>query len=243
MKPLTFLFIFFIALSFGNAKNTDTIQSTSKTFNHELWTKLLQAHVSETGRVDYEGFKENRNQLLDYIQQLSENTPTESWSKPAILAYWINAYNALTIDLILQYYPVKSIKDIHKPWDKRLWKLGEKQYSLNEIEHDILRNMNESRIHFSIVCASVSCPKLQNKAYTPEDLERQLTQVAKEFLKDSSKNELSENSIKLSKIFRWFADDFQKNGTLIEFLNLYAPIHISAKAKKSFKDYNWNLNN
>jgi len=211
-------------------------------FNHYRWNQLLDKNVSISGNVDYNAFKSDRTELQVYIDNLTENLPTEDWSKQDKLAYWINAYNALTIDLILRNYPLKSIKAIKDPWDQRLWKFGDKWQNLNDIEHKILRKMDEPRIHFAIVCASISCPKLKNKAFTAVDLEVQLTNATKEFLTDTSKNELSKDRIKLSKIFKWFKKDFEQNGTLIDFLNQYSDIIISESAKKSFKDYNWNLN-
>jgi len=120
--------------------------------------------------------------------------------------------------------------------------LGAKWYNLNEIEHQILRKMNEPRIHFAIVCASYSCPKLRNKTYTAADLENQLTSVTKAFLNDPERNFISENNLELSKIFQWFAKDFKQNGSLIDFLNRYSDIQISENSKKKFKDYNWTLN-
>jgi hypothetical protein len=102
--------------------------------------------------------------------------------------------------------------------------------------------MNEPRIHFAIVCASESCPKLQNEAFTASNLETLLTNSTKEFLSDSSKNEISTNRIRLSKIFKWFAKDFKQYRNLIDFLNLYSEVQISDTASKSFKDYNWDLN-
>ena len=142
-------------------------------------------------------------------------------SKEQKLAYWINAYNALTIDLILQNYPLKSIKDIDKPWDQRLWKFGDKWLSLNDIEHQILRKMDEPRIHFAIVCASVYCPKLQNEAFIAEKIDSQLSKATSEFLSDTSKNFISQNSLEISKIFQWFSKDFKENGSMIKFLNKY----------------------
>jgi hypothetical protein len=102
--------------------------------------------------------------------------------------------------------------------------------------------MDEPRIHFAIVCASYSCPKLQNKAFYAENLEEQLTNATKEFLNDFERNEISENDLKLSKIFQWFTKDFKQNGSLIDFLNKYSDIQISETAKIKYKDYNWNLN-
>jgi ribosomal protein S18 len=208
----------------------------------DRWNNLLQSYVSENGKVNYRGFKTNWEDLRSYIKSLSRNIPNETNSKEEKLAYWINAYNAMTIDLILRNYPLKSIKDIKDPWEQRLWKLENKWYNLNEIEHQVLRKMNEPRIHFAIVCASYSCPKLQNETFTAADLDSQLTSVTIAFLNDPERNSISENSLELSKIFQWFAKDFKQNGSLINFLNQYSDIKISDKAKKSFKDYNWALN-
>ncbi|WP_298237789.1 DUF547 domain-containing protein [uncultured Algibacter sp.] len=211
--------------------------------NHSSYNALLYKYVSNEGNVNYDALKkDDAKSLRDYIVSLGKNLPNESWSKEEKLAFWINAYNALTIDLILRNYPINSIKDIKDPWDQRLWKFGKKWYNLNDIEHQILRKMNEPRIHFAIVCASFSCPKLQNEAFTAINLEKQLTSATKEFLNDSKRNQIGANSIKLSKIFQWFAKDFKQDGSLIVFLNLYSDIKISPNAKKRFMDYNWNLN-
>lgn len=209
---------------------------------HGIWNELLQKHVSDKGNVDYQGLKKERLKLNNYIKLLNLALPNETHTKAYTLAFWINAYNAMTIDLILRHYPVKSIKDIKDPWQQRYWKLGEKWYNLEDIEHQILRKMNEPRIHFAIVCASISCPKLLNQAYNAENLERQLTIATKDFLNDSSRNSISEDKLELSKIFQWFTKDFKQNGSLIDFLNLYSNIEISSKTKTNYKDYNWDLN-
>jgi hypothetical protein len=212
---------------------------------HELWNELLGKHVSDDGIVNYKSFKTEHKKLLDYIYVLNlgyKYDNLKSLNKEEKLSYWINAYNALTIDLILRHYPLNSIKDINNPWDQRLWKFGEKWLNLNDIEHEILRKMNEPRIHFAIVCASVSCPKLQNEAFEASKLETQLTQTTKAFLADSKRNNITENDLELSKIFQWFVKDFKQNGSLIDFLNKYSDVKISSKAKITYKNYNWNLN-
>lgn len=252
MKKLLVLFVLLFAVIISSAQ-TATIDnkgfhqelSKREITLHQLWNELLQKHVSDDGNVNYQSFKTDHKKLLDYIYVLDlsySHKSFESLSKEEKLAYWINAYNALTVDLIIRNYPVKSIKDINNPWKQRLWEFGKNNYNLDEIEHEILRNMNEPRIHFAIVCASYSCPKLQNEAFTAEKLDTQLTKATKEFLADTNRNEISENSIKISKIFDWFSKDFTKNGSLIDFLNLYTEVNISPNAKKRYKDYNWALN-
>ncbi|SHG64387.1 DUF547 domain-containing protein [Winogradskyella jejuensis] len=208
----------------------------------DFWSSILKRNVSDYGNVDYNSFKKDYKGLLYYIKFLQDSIPSEDASKNEKLAYWINAYNALTIDLILRNYPVKSIKDIKDPWDQRLWKFGDKWMNLNQIEHEILRKMDEPRIHFAIVCASFSCPKLQNKAFTASNLESQLTNATKEFLADKNRNIISADKLQLSKIFKWFPKDFKTDGSLINFLNKYSEVEISSNAKKSFLDYNWDLN-
>jgi hypothetical protein len=224
----------------GITETTETIYTEA--FDHSILNNLLQKFVSANGNVNYKGLKGDYKTLQSYIELLKTNQPKDDWTKNDKLAYWINAYNALTIDLILRNYPTKSIKDIKDPWDQRLWKLGDTWQNLNDIEHKILRSMDEPRIHFAIVCASISCPKLQNTAFTASKLEDQLTNATKEFLADTTKNELSEEQIKISRIFKWFKKDFETNGSLIDFLNQYSDVKISNSAKKSFKDYDWNLN-
>jgi len=238
----TLIILIFAAILF-KACAVSKVESNSKPITHELWDTLVQTHVSPEGIVNYKNIIKDSLKLNAYLNLLSANHPNDkNWSANERLAYWINAYNALTVDLILRNYPLKSIKDIKNPWDKRLWQLGSKWYTLNEIEHQILRKMNEPRIHFGIVCASYSCPKLLNEAYMADNLEAQLTQVTKEFLKDPERNNISEQSIKLSKIFKWFAKDFKTEGSIIDFLNKYTDINIAKNAKRSFKEYNWNLN-
>ncbi|WP_223032778.1 DUF547 domain-containing protein [Hanstruepera marina] len=212
---------------------------------HNLWDELLQEHVSHDGKVNYSSFKNDREAILNYINVLtllSSKDEFKALSKNDKLAYWINAYNALTVDLIIRNYPVKSIKDIKDPWNQKFYTFNGEQLSLNQIEHDILRKMDEPRIHFAIVCASQSCPKLSNEAYIADKLEQQLTDATKDFLNDKAKNKITNNDLELSKIFKWFAKDFKQNGSLIDFLNQYAEVNISEDAKIKYRDYNWDLN-
>ena len=144
--------------------------------------------------------------------------------------------------LQLPDFITKSIKDIKDPWDQRLWKFGEKWLNLNDIEHKILRKMNEPRIHFAIVCASVSCPNLSNKAFTSGELGVQLDAATTAFLNDNSKNIFENGKAELSKIFKWFSKDFNNSGGVIEFIKEYRDIELMKKSDISYLDYNWDLN-
>ena len=219
-----------------------TIDSISTKTIHDIWNKLLQKNVNETGEVNYKSFRNDRSILKEYLYILSSNLPSNQSSIEEKKAYWINAYNAFTIKLIIDNYPLKSIKDIKDPWDVRLFKLGKKWYNLNEIEHKILRPMGDPRIHFGINCASISCPPLANKAYTADNIEELLNRQAIKFINDPLRNNISPNILELSKIFSWFAKDFKIKGSLIDFLNIYSNIQIERNAKKSFLLYNWSLN-
>lgn len=220
--------------------------------SHQAFNGILQKYVSSAGNVNYKHLLKDSTSLSQYLKNLSNNPPATNWSRDEKLAYWINAYNGFTLQLILRHYPVKSIKDIgskikipfvNTPWDAKFIRIGKNYVDLNHIEHGILRKQfSEPRIHFAIVCASVSCPKLLNEAYTPEKLNQQLNEQASNFINDPSRNKITPNAIRLSKIFSWFKGDFTKKGSLINFLNQYSKIKINPNASFSTLDYNWNLN-
>lgn len=222
----------------------------AKAPSHKLFDNLLKIHVSESGKVDYKGFIKDSAKLDEYLDLLSKNAPSDSWTKNEIKAFWINAYNAFTIKLIMDNYPVKSIKDIggsiykiNTSWDIQFIKIGNQTYDLNNIEHAKLRRQFEDpRIHFAIVCASKSCPKLFNEAYEAARLDAQLDRAGKEFLRDPFRNKITASKIQISSIFNWYKGDFTEEGTLIEFLNKFAPVKINANASISYLDYDWTLN-
>jgi hypothetical protein len=221
--------------------------------SHDAFNSLLKKYVDNDGMVNYKGLQNERAKFKEYLSLLEANAPNDQWSENEKLAYWINAYNAYTLELILQHYPVQSIKDIGSSikipfvstgWDIKFIKIGEEKYDLNNLEHGIIRKMfEEPRIHFALVCAAKSCPKLRNEAYYPDRLDDQLTLAAKDFLADTSKNDfISEDKAEISKLFSWYKGDFTKKSTLIEFLNTYGPIQLNAKADLDSKDYDWALN-
>jgi hypothetical protein len=210
--------------------------------SNETWDALLKKHVSVTGKVNYKGIKAEKSKLEDYLKTLSTNAPEESWSKAEQMAFWINAYNAFTIKLIVDNYPIASITKLHagKPWDQKWIKIGSKTYSLNNIENDILRpQFKDARIHFAVNCAAKSCPPLLNAAWTAANLNANLDAQAKKFINNPAFNKLSEKKAEVSKIFEWYAADF---GKLIDFLNKYTTTKVGVKAKVSYLEYDWGLN-
>jgi len=211
-------------------------------FNHNLFDEILKKYVTADGRVNYAGIKDERKKLNTYISSYKTITPDDSWTKDDRFAYYMNAYNAMTIDLIIRNYPTESIKDIKDPWGQRYWQIGKKWVNLNEIEHEILRKMNDPRIHFGINCASFSCPPLLNAAFTSDKVDAQLEQLAKQFINDSQRNSITAERIEISNIFKWFKKDFTKNGKLIDFINKYSDVKINSNARVRYMTYNWNLN-
>ena len=227
------------------------IPNNSSPVSHDIWNDLLQKNVDANGHVNYKGFKSEEAQLEKYLDILRAAHPnTEKWSKDERLAYWINAYNAFTIELIIKNYPCKSIKDlggaiykVNTPWDIKYITIQGITYDLNNIEHDIIRKeFNEPRIHFAVNCASVSCPNLRNEAFLASRLNEQLDDQARKFINDKSKNNISANSAQLSKLFTWFKADFTKQGTVVAFINRYSTVKLSDKAKIDYLEYNWSLN-
>jgi hypothetical protein len=230
-----------------------TFASAPTTVDHSVFDKLLKKYVNEKGMVNYKGFKKDEREFNGYLEMLSKNPPAASWSKNEQMAYWINAYNAYTIRLILDYYPLKSIKDIGNviqipfvttPWAKKFIKIGNETISLDNIEHGTLRkNFSDPRIHFALVCAAVSCPKLRNEAFTGSGLEAQLNDQGVDFLNDPAKNAITPKQASLSKILDWYGGDFKtNNATLNDWINKYAKNKLNKDTKISFLDYNWSLN-
>ncbi len=226
--------------------------SAQKAPSHQLWDQLLKKYVNTQGRVDYTRLQKNKGELDAYLKVLSEHPPQNTWTQNEEKAFWINAYNAFTVSLILQHYPIKSIKDIgdkikipfiNTPWDIRFIQIGGKKYDLNNIEHGILRKKyNDPRIHFAIVCASLSCPKLRNEAYTGAQLDNQLEEAGKTFLNDPFKNKIGADQSEVSKYFSWYKGDFTKKGSLADFINKYSVVKINSATRISYLDYNWSLN-
>ena len=238
----TLLIPLLISLGLTNSEiNSQQDQNQDKGI-HASWNVLLQQYVDVDGNVDYRNWKKSQTDLDKYIQLLEKTPPANYWDKNDSLAYFINAYNAVTVKLILDNYPLKSIRDIKDPWDSKSLNLPNNRLTLNDIEHKVLRKMDDPRIHFAINCASASCPQLSNEAFRASKVQKQLEEATALFINDTSKNQISEKNIGLSKIFLWFSKDFGSKKERIAFIQKYSQKPFKDNAKIKYQEYDWSLN-
>jgi hypothetical protein len=231
--------------------------------SYKNYNEILKQVVVVKGHqsfVDYAKLQSDTSGLDNFIQGIEYIGKTEfdAWSREQQMAFLINAYNALTIKLILTEYPVDSIKDyggfiVNSPWHRKFFTLFGEDSTLNIIEHDILRKLyKEPRLHFVLVCASRSCPPLINEAYVADKLEQQFTDATTNFLRDTKSNrfDAENDKLELSKIFKWYKKDFIASAGSV---NAYvAPLMTddvalqtliaNKETKISYLDYDWSLN-
>ncbi|NOJ24771.1 DUF547 domain-containing protein [Vibrio coralliilyticus] len=229
--------------------NTSNESDTTKV-DHQPWQQILDKYLVTEG--EYTLFKyssvsgQDKQQLNHYLAQLSHINPLQL-SKAEQYPYWVNLYNAITVDLILDAYPIKSITKLgglfsFGPWGDEVVTINGKELTLNDIEHRILRPIwNDPRTHYAVNCASLGCPNLQSQAFTADNTEALLQQAATTFI-NSEKGVLIKNGkTQLSSIYDWFADDFGNNHQLIQHLAKYRPELSDISGKFSY-EYDWDLN-
>lgn len=259
MKTRTDWLIKSLTLAFSLTLMPET--TPAQTFDHSLYDAVLKRHV-KGDKVDYKSLKADQD-FQTYLNQLSNANPDSLSSREEKIAFWINAYNAFTLKLIIDNYPVKSITEISalgkltafigdSPWRREFFSINGKKMSLDKIEHEILRQtFKEARIHFAVNCASSSCPILRPEAYAAQTLDAQLSDQAKRFLKDALRNRIDLNSktIYVSKIFDWYQGDFAKAaGSLERYLadfiddDAIKQMLLNKELKIEFMDYDWSLN-
>ena len=257
-----------------------TAAAQSFDHGHSTWAALLKKHVllidgGKSSQVRYAGFAQDRGDLKAYLATLSKVTPAEfsSWSKAQQMAFLINAYNAFTVEKILTRHPdIKSIWDFGKvfgnPFKDRFFTLLGREFSLDMIEHDTLRQpgaYNEPRVHFAVNCASVGCPMLREEPYVAARLDAQLEEQTRRFLADRSRNRYNaaDNALEVSEIFKWFGKDWSSGYrgfdgrseamlSLAQFFAKYADLLADAPAHRQtimerrapirHLDYDWTLN-
>jgi hypothetical protein len=251
MKGRNFLHVFIIAISFVAGMLGPAEPVRAFTVNHEIWAELL-GRYAKPGGVDYSGFKAEEDRLDQYLKIL-ENTDPDKLPRNEQYAYYINVYNAWTIKLILSDYPgVKSIKDfgtiLKSPWQKRWVRMNGETITLDEVEHEILRpRFKDPRVHFAINCSAVSCPPLRPEPYRGRTLDQQLDDSTRSFVNDESRYRLDGNNLFVSRIFKWFSEDFSDGA--LEFYLKYAQGDLKEKLaarkgtlKVKYLHYDWSLN-
>jgi hypothetical protein len=237
-----------------------SIFSNSEAFDFSDWDTLLKKHVASKtvdgiliNAVDYSSLK--KDPLFSGLASRLNSYSLEGLeSEKSKLTFWINVYNILAAKMITDHYPIESIKDagslFKSVWKQPAGKVGGKERTLNDIEHEILRKMDEPRIHVAIVCASVSCPDLRLEAYSVERLNEQLDDQVEKFLQSREKGmklDEKKNRVYLSSIFKWFKEDFEGKGGVLKYISQFAhkeekKVLNNPKLKISYMDYNWRIN-
>ncbi len=231
-----------------------------ETVDHSAWQSFLDRYLQLGNdgitRVDYKAVKkDDRKQLADYLRLLQGSSPL-SLNRDQQRAYWINLYNAGTVQVILMHYPIKSIRDIDispgwfedGPWGKKLFKIEGYEVSLNDIEHRILRPIwQDPRLHYALNCASLGCPNLQPSAFTAENSETLLNQAATSFINHRRAVNVEGGELELSSIYRWFKEDFGGSDRMvIHHLKQFAKPALAAQLNEFNEiddyQYDWSLN-
>jgi hypothetical protein len=218
--------------------------------SHATWDQLLSRYASEQG-VDYESWRasaDDHEQLRLYLASL-KRADNGKWPRSAQLAYWINLYNAATVQLVLEHPEAKSIKDIggpdNSPWKRIVIRIAGRDLTLDDIEHEMLRfRFGDARVHFALNCAARSCPPLLPSAFLAENLEAQLDSVTRTTVNDPRFVDASRISahggvLRLNSIFQWYAGDF---GDLIPFFDRYRDEGLPSEFEVEYMDYDWQLN-
>jgi Protein of unknown function, DUF547 len=234
--------------------------NSTATIDHSGWDRLLarylKADADGLNRFDYKGVsQEDRAALKGYISRLAR-VPISTYARPEQRAFWINLYNALTVDVVLDHYPVASIRDIDispglfsdGPWGKTLVAVEDTPLALNDIEHRILRPIwRDPRIHYAVNCASAGCPNLARKAYTAAAMEPMLEAAAHDYINSPRGAHVGKDGLVVSSIYVWFQDDFGGDDkAVVAHLRRYAdaPLKQALEGRTSIDGhaYDWSLN-
>ena len=257
MKRLFLLLCALVSFSTFSAPKSDlwpywkqSNQANQAQISHQEWQQLLDAYVIEQGENTLFRYSQvtvsDKEMLKQYIQRLAKLNPLQ-YNRAEQYAYWVNLYNAITVDLILDNYPVESITKLgglfsFGPWADDVVVINDKALTLNDIEHRILRPIwNDPRTHYAVNCASLGCPNLQPQAFTAENTPRLLDSAAKIFINSNKGVLISGNTAQLSSIYDWFAADFGGKKQVFNHIAKYAPHYKNFSGNVKYK-YDWNLN-
>ncbi|MEM9809534.1 MAG: DUF547 domain-containing protein [Cyanobacteria bacterium P01_D01_bin.56] len=248
------------------ADSSEVSIASAQGIDYTIYDDVLSTYVDDEGWVDYENLQQSRQTLDTFNNGIAtvDDATLSGWSEEEQIAFWINAYNSLTLKSIVDQTPIKpSIKDITGVWRLRKHPINQKEKTLNEIEHDVLRvDFDEPRLHAAIVCAAISCPPLRNEAFTGEQLDAQLDEQVVQWLArpDGLKIDKEAGEVEVSKIFSWFGGDWvpsygvdsgftgsKEERAVLNFISNYVSEEDSAYLeagdyKLSYFDYDWTLN-
>ena len=276
---MRYRFVLFAGLLALMSNITLLAEQNKQAFSYEDYASVLKTHVDDMGMVDYKKLKTGSEKLEAFIVAMDRLDPNsfEKWDEKEKTAFWLNAYNAFTLKAIIDNYPIKSsffksmyyprnsIRQIAGVWDELSFKVMGKDYTLEHIEHKILRkDFNEPRIHMALVCAAIGCPSLRNEPYTGGKIDQQLDDQSGLFVRDKNKFRIDtqKNVVYLSPILKWFADDFMEPGgtyihsnpelslkqiAVLEFISKYLNEKdrgyiFRKKFKIKYVKYDWSLN-
>lgn len=222
----------------------------SQSQEEKAFSRLLFAHVTTDGLVDYPSLKAQRKHVDNYFFYLENNQLRLTADSASAKSYWINYYNTATLRIVLSRYPFKSMRDIPTAslgyetiWEVPLHKINGRKYSLNQIERELLMDrFQDPRIHFALVCAAQSCPPLRRELYEPGKLDEQLNDQARIFLSNQKWNQITGTTSTLSPIFKWYRTDFQMTG---QPLHIVLASYIGRPVKPGvfeYSEYDWSLN-
>jgi uncharacterized protein DUF547 len=225
--------------------------ASAKPFDHSAFDKLLKSHVHGKS-VDYRGLKSDRAELVDYVDSLSR-ADVASLSRDEKMSLFLNAYNACTLLLIVEHYSpdLSSIKDIPKAkrWKAKRWNVGGRLFSLDDMEHKVLRaEFEDARIHTAINCASKGCPPLRGEAFVSDRLDAQLDEQMRAFVNDPYYVSVGDGVLRVSRIFKWFKGDFVRDaGSVRKFILRFADEKLKRVAGTEsttvrYIPYDWALN-
>ncbi|MCQ9074260.1 DUF547 domain-containing protein [Vibrio harveyi] len=257
MKRLLLILCALVSFSAFSAPKSDLwpywkqSNQTNKTqISHQEWQQLLDRYLVEQDENTLFRYNQvsatDKAKLKQYIQRLAKLDPLQ-YNQAEQYAYWVNLYNAITVDLILDNYPVKSITKLgglfsFGPWGDEVVVVNGKDLTLNDIEHRILRPIwQDPRTHYAVNCASLGCPNLQTQAFTAENTQALLDSAAKTFINSSKGVSIKGNSAQLSSIYDWFAEDFGGEEQVFNHIAQYAPQYQGFSGKVKY-EYDWNLN-
>ena len=208
---------------------------------HERWEGQLQRYIAPTGRINYQDWQKERHALAAYLQALEDFPPQDHWNQDDRKAYWINVYNAATIALVLDNYPIESLGSVPDYHRIEIFSTTDRLWTLESIE-DHLREMSDPRVLFALHRAAVSGPQLMKTAYRSNTIDEQLDRATKTFFSDPTKNQCQTKKRRLSQLLMWYAEDLGSPKAQLEFLEKYGCSNTKKSTRFSYLPFDWQLN-